>query len=162
MKRTPLFISMIGLALILFLLPSFGQDKASSQWIRIEGKNFVNASGETMVFRGVNIRDPHNLDAEGHWTRSHFQEAKDWGADVIRLPIHPPSWRTRGEEGYMALIDQAVEWARELELYLILDWHSIGNLKMELFQHGMYITNVEETIDFWTPFPGDMPMNRSY
>ena len=33
------------------------------------------------------------------------------------------------------LLDQAVDWANELGLYLILDWHSIGNLKEEKFQH---------------------------
>jgi len=149
MKRTFLSSGMIGLALFLFLLPSCGQGNSYSQWIRIDGRNFVDASGAKVVFQGVNVRDPHNLEEEGHWTRSHFQEAKAWGANVVRLPIHPPSWRARGEEGYMALIDQAVEWARELELYLILDWHSIGNLKMELFQHEMYITSVEETTAFW-------------
>ena len=42
-----------------------------------------------------------------------------------------------------------MDWARELGLYLILDWHSIGNLKQELFQHEMYITSVEETTAFW-------------
>ena len=149
MKHSPLSLCVIAMVLILFLLPSCEQDNASGQWISIEGKNFVDASGATVVFQGVNIRDPHKLEAEGHWTRSHFQEAKAWGANVIRLPIHPPSWRSRGGEGYMALIDQAVEWARELELYLILDWHSIGNLKMELFQHEMYITSVEECTAFW-------------
>jgi endoglucanase len=102
-----------------------------------------------MIFHGVNFRDPHNLESEGHWVKSHFQEAKAWGANVVRLPVHPPSWRTRGEEGYISLIDQAVVWARELGLYLILDWHSIGNLKEEMFQHKMYITNMEETSAFW-------------
>jgi aryl-phospho-beta-D-glucosidase BglC (GH1 family) len=140
---------MIFLGLTLLLLPSCEADNPSLSWISIDGNHFVDDSGATVTFQGVNIRDPHNLEEEGHWTRSHFQEARDWGANVIRLPIHPPSWRTRGEEGYLALIDQAVEWAGELELYLILDWHSIGNLKMELFQHDMYITSVEETTAFW-------------
>lgn len=149
MKRTPLSFLMICLALTLFLTPSCEENTDSRGWISIDGKNFVNEAGETMIFQGVNIRDPHNLEEEGHWTKSHFQEAKAWGANVIRLPIHPPSWRARGEEGYLALIDQAVEWAGELELYLILDWHSIGNLKMEMFQHEMYITSVEETTAFW-------------
>ena len=44
---------------------------------------------------------------------------------------------------------QAVVWANELELYLILDWHSIGNLKEEKYQHDMYITTMEETKSFW-------------
>lgn len=149
MKPSTHISIMISMVLILFLLPSCEKGNDSMGWISIDGKHFVDDSGESMTFQGVNIRDPHNLEEEGHWTRSHFQEAQAWGANVIRLPIHPPSWRARGEEGYLALIDQAVEWARELELYLILDWHSIGNLKMEMFQHEMYITSVEETTAFW-------------
>ena len=43
-----------------------------------------------------------------------------------------------------------MEWARELGLYLILDWHSIGNLKMEMFQHPMYITSIQESTNFWS------------
>jgi len=34
-------------------------------------------------------------------------------------------------------------------LYLILDLHSIGNLKAELFQNKGYITTREETYEFW-------------
>ena len=134
----------------LVLCLSCSQKEKSMDWISIEGNKFVNESGETMVFHGVNIRDPHNLEDEGHWTKSHFEEAKAWGANVIRLPIHRPSWRTRGEEAYLVLLDQAVEWARELGLYLILDWHSIGNLKMEMFQHPMYITSIQESTNFWS------------
>lgn len=119
------------------------------EWVHVEGSRFINESGETLVFRGVNIRDPHNLEENGHWTRSHFKEARAWGADVIRLPVHPVSWRARGSEAYLVLLDQAVEWARELGLYLILDWHSIGNLKQELFQHDMYVTTMAETRAFW-------------
>jgi aryl-phospho-beta-D-glucosidase BglC (GH1 family) len=155
MKRDFLSRIIIGLTLGLFLFPACsqstdGMESIDMEWIAIEGNSFVNESGETIVFHGVNIRDPHKLEEEGHWTKAHFKEAKAWGATVIRLPIHPPSWRTRGEEGYMLLLDQAVEWARELGLYLILDWHSIGNLKMEMFQHEMYITSVEETTTFWS------------
>ena len=154
----PKFLSILMLSLILALFldtsctqnsQSMDQESTSMEWISIEGNKFVNESGETMVFQGVNIRDPHNLEEEGHWRKSHFEEAKAWGAGVIRLPIHPPSWRIRGTEGYLALIDLAVEWAGELGLYLILDWHSIGNLKMEMFQHDMYITSIEETSSFW-------------
>jgi len=156
MRRTFHGFFLISLILALLLLPSCTQNSQSvdqktrtMDWIRIEGNHFVNESGETMVFQGVNIRDPHQLEEEAHWNKSHFEEARAWGAGVIRLPIHPPSWRIRGAEGYLELIDQAVEWAGELGLYLILDWHSIGNLKMEMFQHEMYITSTEETSDFW-------------
>jgi endoglucanase len=59
------------------------------------------------------------------------------------------AWRQRGEEEYLKLLDQAIVWASELDLYLIIDWHSIGNLKTGMFQHPMYQTTKQETYNFW-------------
>jgi endoglucanase len=36
-----------------------------------------------------------------------------------------------------------------LQISVIIDWHSIGNLKMELFQNPMYDTTPGETNNFW-------------
>lgn len=149
MKTTHRLLITVTLAAIFIPLHSCSQDNPVPERVSVSGNRFVNESGETLVFHGVNIRDPHNLAGEGHWSLDHFREAKEWGANIIRLPVHPRAWRERGEEGYLALLDQAVTWANELDLYLILDWHSIGNLKEEKFQHPMYITTLEETEAFW-------------
>lgn len=117
--------------------------------IRVDGNHFVNAEGETMVFRGVNISDPDKLVHNGKWSKAHFAAVKSFGANIIRLPVHPVAWQERGAESYFALIDQAVHWANELNLYLIIDWHSIGNLQTGLFQHPMYQTSLQETLSFW-------------
>jgi aryl-phospho-beta-D-glucosidase BglC (GH1 family) len=144
------------IALLLFTAQwhnAHAQDPAM-EWIQVAGNQFVNESGEAVIFQGVNIRDPHGLDRDGLWKKSHFEEAKKWGANVVRLPVHPRAWRARGEKNYLSLLDQAVSWARELELYLILDWHSIGNLKQEKFQNEGYITTLEETRSFWNAVSG--------
>lgn len=117
--------------------------------ISVVGNNFVNEKQETMVFRGLNASDPDKLETQGHWTKSYFQEMKNWGANIVRLPVHPTAWSRRGKEDYLRLLDQAVEWATELDLYLIIDWHSIGNLKTEMFQDGIYDTSLKQTYDFW-------------
>jgi len=67
----------------------------------------------------------------------------------VRLPVHPVAWRGRGKAGYLALLDEAVTWATELGLYLMIDWHTIGNLQSGLFQHPMYDTTEQETLEFW-------------
>jgi hypothetical protein len=126
-----------------------GQSQPTPQYIYVQDNQFVQQSGEPIVFHGVNIRDPHNLEIEGHWTMAHFEKAKEWGANIIRLPIHPAAWRERGQQEYLKLIDQAVDWARQLNMHLILDWHSIGNLKEEKFQNPMYVTTLKETSSFW-------------
>ncbi|MFC2129690.1 glycoside hydrolase family 5 protein [Bacteroidota bacterium] len=142
------------LSCLVFLIPTLISCQSSAEpsgpeKITVHENKFVNPAGEEIILQGVNIRDPHNLEEDGHFTKSHFEEAKNWGANVIRLPIHPRAWRERGEEEYLKLIDTAVVWARELDVYLILDWHSIGNLYAEKFQNKMYVTTAEETYEFW-------------
>ena len=58
----------------------------------------------------------------------------------MRIPVHPVAWRGRTPAKYLQLLDQAVQWCTDLHMYVIIDWHSIGNLKMELFQDPMYDT----------------------
>jgi hypothetical protein len=117
--------------------------------LRVEGKAFVNEAGEPVVLRGMSLSDPDKLVRDGRWSRNHFEAVKAWGADVVRIPVHPVAWRGRGKEGYFELLDQAVSWATEIELYVMIDWHSIGNLETEVFQHPMYDTTRRETLNFW-------------
>jgi aryl-phospho-beta-D-glucosidase BglC (GH1 family) len=117
--------------------------------IRVQGNRFVDEAGNTFVFRGVSIADPDKLATEGQWKQGLFQEIKRWGANTVRLPIHPRAWRSRGQAEYLKLIDQAVVWANELDLYLIIDWHSIGFLGSGNYQHPGYVTDKQETLRFW-------------
>lgn len=121
----------------------------SQSWISVDGNGFVEDDGTPFVFRGVSIADPHKVLEDGKWHFELFQEISDWGANTIRLPIHPIAWRELGEERYFALIDDAVVWANRLDMYLIVDWHSIGYLPTEQFQHPVYDTTRKETLAFW-------------
>ncbi len=117
--------------------------------IRVDGNRFVNSAGETVIFQGVSIADPDKLEKEGRWSERIFAEAAAWGANIIRFPIHPNAWRSRTPEKYLELVDQGVAWAEAQGMHVILDWHSIGNLKERRFQHEMYETSTEETFSFW-------------
>jgi endoglucanase len=117
--------------------------------IKVEGNKFVNPEGKTILFRGMSISDPDKLERQVHWNKSHFEKVKETGAMIVRVPVHPIAWRERTPEKYLQLLDQAVEWCTDLGMYVMIDWHSIGNLGMELFQNPMYITNKQETYQFW-------------
>jgi hypothetical protein len=117
--------------------------------IRVEGNRFVDPEGETVVFRGVSISDPDKLVTQGRWNRGLFEEVASWEANIVRVPVHPVAWRGRGKETYLGWLDQAVTWATELELYVMIDWHTIGNIETGLFQHPMYDTTKQETLEFW-------------
>jgi aryl-phospho-beta-D-glucosidase BglC (GH1 family) len=117
--------------------------------IRVQGNKFVDPQGKTVVFRGLAIADPDKLEHQGHWDTNLFDQVKAMGPTLVRIPIHPAAWRERTASAYLKILDQAVEWCTERDLYVIVDWHSIGNLKMELFQHPMYDTTQKETFQFW-------------
>lgn len=117
--------------------------------ISVQGNRFVDPAGETVVFRGFSVADPDRLERIGQWNRGLFEEARRWNANVVRLPVHPRAWRARGPEAYLALLDQGIAWAEDVGLYVIVDWHSIGNLQTGLFQSDGYNTSRTETLRFW-------------
>ncbi len=145
------YLSVFGL-FVLALLVAAGaraQTPAPMPRISVQGNKFVSDTGDTLVFHGLNCSDPDKLEQEGHWDKAYFEEIKKWGANVVRFPVHPTAWRKRGQEAYIALLDQGVQWAKEQGLYVIIDWHSIGNLRSEMYQAPMYETTQKETFEFW-------------
>lgn len=116
--------------------------------IKVKGNNFV-IDDKPFVLRGLNTSDPERLMYNGHWNKAYFEEMKSWGANVVRFPIHPTAWRRQGKEKYLRLLDEGVQWAKELDIYVIIDWHVIGNLRTEMYQADMYETTQKETFEFW-------------
>ena len=129
--------------------PLDGPNATKLPLIRVLGNAFVSDRGDTILFRGLSISDPDKIEHQGHWNRSHFVKVKEMGTMLVRIPVHPIAWRERTPTKYLELLDQAVEWCTELGMYVIIDWHSIGNLKMGMFQDPMYNTTPAETYDFW-------------
>jgi len=103
-----------------------------------------------MVFRGVSTSDPDRLEKAGHWNKAYLEATREWNSNVVRFPVHPSAWRERGQENYFQLLDDGIRWAGELSMYVIIDWHSIGNLQTEIFQAAMYVTTKSETCKFWS------------
>ncbi|UOB16944.1 glycoside hydrolase family 5 protein [Abyssalbus ytuae] len=117
--------------------------------ITVQENNFVTEEGKTIIFRGLNTSDPDKLESQKHWNKAYFQEIKNWGGNLVRFPVHPTAWVKRGKENYLKLLDDGIKWAAELGMYVIIDWHSIGNLRTEMYQHDMYDTTKKQTFDFW-------------
>lgn len=135
---------------ILFVLVSFTAfPQGQLARIVVSGNEFVTPDGEVIVFRGYSTSDPDKLEAQGYWTKSYFEEIKDWGANLVRFPVHPPAWTKRGKENYLKLLDDGIKWAGELGMHVIIDWHSIGNLRTEMYQADNYDTTQKQTFDFW-------------
>jgi hypothetical protein len=146
MSHTVTKIILVYVLLISF--PAFAQTRELSR-MSVKGNAFVTSDGKPVVFRGLDTSDPDKLERDGHWNKAYFEEMKRWGANITRFPVHPKAWRERGEENYIRLLDQGVQWANEVGMYAIIDWHSIGNLRTEKFQRDIYETTKEETFAFW-------------
>ena len=137
--------------ILLSLFFVFGSAKSQEipSRISVQGSNFITETGKQIVFRGMSTSDPDKLEMEGLWTKRYFEEIKSWGANIVRFPVHPERMRNRGKTEYLTVLDNGVKWAGELGLYVIIDWHSIGNLKTGLYHAGMYDTDKKETYNFW-------------
>ncbi len=129
--------------------------------ISVKGNRFVDPQGKPVLFRGINIADPDKIETQGHWNKAFFEKVKDTGATLVRIPVHPVSWRGRGPAAYLVLLDQAVEWSTELGMYVDIDWHSIGNLRTGMFQDPMYETSLPETYNFWRTIAGHFAGNNT-
>jgi len=141
----------------LFAVLSATSVNAKLSRVGVHDNHFVTADGQTIIFRGLDTSDPDKLERNGQWNQHYFEEAKAWGANVVRFPVHPAAWHIRGEKNYLKLLDQGVKWAGGQGMYVIIDWHSIGNLQAEKFFSGsselyppkLYDTTRAETFDFW-------------
>lgn len=117
--------------------------------IAVSGNHFVNPAGQTVIFRGLAMSDPAELQKKGQWGRRYFEEARKWNANIVRIPVHPEAWRRLGEEDYLKMLDDAVQWSGELGMHVIIDWHTIGNMLTGVYHRPMYVTSRDETFRFW-------------
>lgn len=141
--------SKISIIILLFFIitPILSQNDINR--ILVKENTFIKDNGETIIFRGLNTSDPDKLENDGLWNKSYFEEIKSWGANLVRFPVHPTAWNKRGKKAYLELLDKGITWAKELNMYVIIDWHSIGNLRTEMYQDDMYDTSKKETFNFW-------------
>jgi endoglucanase len=132
-------------------VPDVFQPAASLPPLHVDGSRIADADGATVVLKGLALADPDQLDRDGHWDAEYFQQARSWGAQVVRIPVHPRYWRERGPAGYLALLDLGVTWAEEQGMYVVIDWHSIGDPVAEVYDQswGIYPTSQAETRSFW-------------
>lgn len=128
--------------------------------VTVSGNKFM-ANGKPIIFRGLDASDPDKLEKDNHWNKEYFEAVKSWGANIIRFPVHPRAWRSRGKEAYLKLLDDGVRWATDLGLYVNIDWHSIGNLKNEMYQSAGYETTRKETYEFWRTMAGHFKGNTT-
>lgn len=99
--------------------------------LKVEGTNVVDANGEVFQLAGVSTHglawfpDYVNKDA--------FQSIRDdWGANVIRLAMYTAEnggyCEGGNKDNLKALVKSGVNYATELGMYVIVDWHILHDL----------------------------------
>lgn len=98
-----------------------------SERLVADGHDLVRSDGSTVTLRGVMVPALERLSDKGRLGLELFRSIAAAGANVVRLPVDPETWRTDPE--YLArYLDPAVRWAGEAGLYAIVDLHMIGNV----------------------------------
>jgi len=98
--------------------------------LHVEGSSIVDAGGNKVQLRGVSTHglawfpEYVNYDA--------FQTLRDdWGANVVRLAMYTAEYGGYCNGGdrnaLLALIDAGVNYASQLDMYVIIDWHILSD-----------------------------------
>ena len=107
----------------------FDCTSCSSYPVRLvtDGHDLVRADS-VVTLRGVMVPALERLANQGRLGPEMFRSIAKTGANVVRLPVDPETWRTDAD--YVAhYLDPAVRWAGEAGLYAIIDLHMIGNVE---------------------------------
>ena len=131
----------------------------------ISGNKILDDKGNEMVFRGVNILDPADMDFNYDKVNDgYFSNIAAWKAKIIRIPVHPAYYKYYGSARYLALLDKVLDLAAKYKLYAIIDLHSIGfppsGTYMDLHDSGMpfsgsiYAYTGQDLSSFWSDIAG--------
>ena len=93
------------------------------------GRKLLDSSGKERILRGVAVEDPYWAAHEGASVlKRDFEMLKQWGGNVVHVPVHPEAWAMVGAEQYLEnYLDPLIRWAGELGLYAIISWKTHGD-----------------------------------
>ena len=117
--------------------------------LTVNGVRLESADGTPVTLRGVMVKDPSQLGITGKPTASLFTGIADRGANVVRLPVSPGNWRSDDDYLWRSL-EPAVRMASQAGLWVIIDWHVIGNVATGVGTNAAGSgADIAETTEFW-------------
>ncbi len=119
--------------------------------LHTDGPTLLTADGDVVRLRGVMVPDPATLAADGRFDRDLVADVAAAGANVVRVPVHPGNWAD--DHDYLwRYLDPIARWAGEEDLYVILDWHVIGDVATGTAPDDpdLFAADLDETRAFWT------------
>ena len=118
--------------------------------LKVNQNRILDSAGQAVILRGVMPPDPEVLREKGKFNRNFFADIQATQANVIRIPVHPANW-VQDPDYLWRYLAPIVKWAGELNLYVIIDWHYIGNVATGA---GAQMPDIEAdpkelTLEFW-------------
>ena len=103
------------------------QPEAVTSTLSVKEGRLIDSRQRTVILNGVNhvVKDPKQGYVY-HDDERLFKQFRIWGINCIRYGIHWDGLEPEPgkiNEAYLAEIDKRVQWARDNDLYLILDMH---------------------------------------
>ncbi len=123
--------------------------------LKVVGTRILNSKDEPVLLRGVNTASLEwTSNGEGHILQSVKTAIRDWGVNVIRLPLAQDRWFGKAPEqkdegvAYRALVREIVEACATQSCYVVLDlhWSDCGEWGTNIAQHSMPDQN---SVTFW-------------
>jgi len=116
----------------------------------VSGNRIVDTNGNVILLKGLMPPDPARLMLDGEFNREFFADMASIGANVIRIPVHPENWLH--DQVYLwRYLDPVVAWAGDSNIYVIIDWHYIGNVVTGAGPQmpDIEINSKDLTLQFW-------------
>jgi endoglucanase len=127
------FCTLLLLLLCLYALPISAHASAVSKngQLSVKGTHIVNESGKAFTIKGVST---HGLSWYPQYVnKKSFRSLKKMGANTVRLAMYTAEYNgycVGGEENrkkLISLIDDGVQYATNLGMYVIIDWHILND-----------------------------------
>ena len=115
--------------------------------LRVSHGKLVDGDGRPLTLRGLGLGAIHSVKGLGRWNEVYFANARAWGAELVRVPVFPFTFKYDREQTLRDL-DDAVAWCERQGLYLIIDYHVMGNASTGQFLYDEFVT-WDEIAEFW-------------
>ncbi len=118
---------------------------AAPPWLYVEGNKIKDPRGNEVVLRGISLIDLGYTESREGGAIKMIDRITDpndpqgnspgWYPGIVRIPICPPDagtgaplrWQPNDDSFYTDLLRPVVDYCAKKNLYVILDWHYVGD-----------------------------------
>lgn len=138
----------LTIVFIIFSLPALAADG-----LRVAGNKIMYGTREVQL-QGIAVGDPLLVRGDRPLSDYAFL-SQDWNSNVVRISIHPGTWRDYGRLRVMSELRRNVDAALAAHMFVIITWQAIGvpddymQKAEDALVSDVYDTDMRLARDFW-------------